>query len=78
MRKRRFLPALMALLMLATAVPTFIACSDDDDDNNSPQPESPKPQYDDLDIFQRAICNIDSAGQLVRYQFGEALYDAEP
>ena len=78
MRKRRFLPALMALLMLATAVPTFIACSDDDDDNNSPQPESPKPQYDDLDIFQRAICNIDSDGQLVRYQFGEALYDAEP
>jgi len=78
--KKRFLPALLALLMLATAVPTFIACSDDDDDNknNSEQPESPKPQYDDLDIFQRAICNIDSDGQLVRYQFGEALYDAEP
>ena len=77
--KKRFLPALLAMLMLATVAPTFTACSDDDDDkNNSEQTESQKLQYDDLDIFQRAICNIDSAGQLVRYQFGEALYDAEP
>lgn len=77
--KKRFLPALLAMLMLATVAPTFTACSDDDDDkNNSEQTESQKLQYDDLDIFQRAICNIDSDGQLVRYQFGEALYDAEP
>jgi hypothetical protein len=77
--KKRFLPALLALLMLATVAPTFTACSDDDDDkNNSEQTESQKLQYDDLDIFQRAICNIDSAGQLVRYEIGQALHDAEP
>ncbi len=82
--KKRFIPALMALLMLATAIPSLTACSDNDDDKNnseqtdSEQTDSQKLQYDDLDIFQRAICNIDSAGQLVRYEIGEALYDAEP
>ncbi|MBQ8711211.1 MAG: hypothetical protein IJ551_00060, partial [Prevotella sp.] len=77
--KKRFLPALLALLMLATVAPTFTACSDDDDDkNNSEQTDNQKLQYDDLDIFQRAICNIDSAGQLMRYKIGQALHDAEP
>ena len=30
--KKSFLPALLAMLMLATVAPTFTACSDDDDD----------------------------------------------
>lgn len=81
MRKNnRFLSRLLAVTMLTAAATGLTACSDDDDDNknNSEQPDNLTAQYDDLDIFQRAICNIDSDGQLVRYQFGEALYDAEP
>ena len=81
MRKNnRFLSRLLAVMMLTAAATGLTACSDDDDDNknNSEQPDNLTVQYDDLDIFQRAICNIDSDGQLVRYQFGEALYDAEP
>ena len=81
MRKNnRFLSRLLAVTMLTAAATGLTACSDDDDDNknNSEQPDNLTVQYDDLDIFQRAICNIDSDGQLVRYQFGEALDDAEP
>lgn len=69
---------LLGLLMLC-ATPVLTACSDDDDDNN---PENPSQEetakYDDLAIFQNAICRIDSLGHLANYNIGEALYESEP
>lgn len=77
MKTNRFIPALMALLMLATAIPSLTACSDDDDNNGNGTEQTA--MYDDLAVFQQAICTIDSSGQhLIRYNIGEALYESEP
>lgn len=81
MKTKKLFPWLMSLMLLTTATPTFTACSDDDDskDNNgTEQTDSLTAKYNDLDIFQEAICNIDSAGQLVRYEVGQVLYESEP
>ena len=69
-------------LMLALATTAFTGCSDNDDDNqggsNTEQADSLTAMYDDLAMFQRSICRIDSAGQLVRYEVGVALHENEP
>ena len=77
MKTKKSILWLLGLMLCAT--PMFTACSDDDDDNkkeNPSQKESAK--YDDLSVFQNAICRIDSLGHLERYNVGEALYEAEP
>lgn len=79
MKTNKFSLWLLALLML-TAAPVLTACSDDDDNNGKKtDPDGEEViAYDDLAMFQNAICLIDSAGQLVRYHVGQALYDSEP
>ena len=67
------LSRLLGLMLMAAAVTTFTACSSDDDKN-----DSPAKQYDDLEYFQKAICNIDASGNLVSYNVGTVLYENEP
>lgn len=70
---------LLGLMLCAT--PMLTACSDSDDDNNNtenPANGSETMKYDDLAMFQNAICRIDSLGHLERYNIGEAIYEAEP
>lgn len=81
MKAKNILPWLMGLMLLTTATTTFTACSDDDDskgNNGTEQTDSVAATYDDLAFFQEAICRIDSAGELVHYVIGEALYESEP
>jgi len=68
--KRNKIFNLLVMMLMATAVTTFTACSDKGDDDQK--------QYDDLDYFQKAICNIDDAGRLVSYKVGTVLYENEP
>jgi hypothetical protein len=77
MKTKKSILWLLGLMLCAT--PVLTACSDDDDDNkngNSSQEETVK--CDDLAYFQNAICRIDSAGYLVDYNIGQALYESEP
>ena len=68
---------LLSLMLCAT--PVLTACSDDDDDNKKENPSQEETaKYDDLAYFQNAICRIDSAGYLVDYNIGQALYESEP
>ena len=74
MKTIKFMNALAALAIAATG---FTACSSDDDDNNGQNvPESQVvTDYDDLNYFQNAIVSIDSEGNFLSRNYGEALYD---
>ena len=74
MKTIKFMNALAALAIAATG---FTACSSDDDDNNGQNvPESEViTDYDDLNYFQNAIVSIDSEGNFLSRNYGEALYD---
>ena len=75
MKTIKFMNALAALAIAATG---FTACSSDDDENNNGQnmPESQAiTEYDDLNYFQNAIVSIDSVGNFISRNYGEALYD---
>ena len=80
MKRRNIFPWLLGLMLLATTSPILAACSGSDDDSNSgtEQPGDEAIKYDDLAVFQKAICTIDSAGKLVRYDIGEAINKSEP
>lgn len=69
----------VGIVLTAAAAMLFASCKDDENtDNNPNEPENEIAIYDDLAVFQQAICRLDSAGQLVRYNIGEVLYDNEP
>ena len=74
MKTNSIFSRLLGLMLMAAAVTTFTACSSDDDDKNDSQAK----QYDDLEYFQKAICNIDASGNLVGYNVGTVLYENEP
>ena len=74
MKKNKFL-SLLGLMLMAAALTTFTACSGSDDDDNQSGTTS---MYDDLDYFQKALCTIDDAGNLVSYNTGTILYKDEP
>ena len=83
MKTKKYILWLLGLMLCAT--PVLTACSSSDDDSNGNGNNTEKPvdnsetaKYDDLAVFQNAICRIDSAGYLVDYNIGQALYDAEP
>lgn len=85
MKTKKLFTWLMGLMLIAAATPTFTACSssDDDDNNNqggngTEQTDSLTTMWDDLAVFQNAICVIDSSGVLVRYEVGQALYENDP
>ena len=71
---------LLGLMLCAT--PVLTACSDSDDDNINNTENSANGsetmKYDDLAVFQNAICRIDSLGHLAYYHVGEAIYESEP
>ncbi len=72
---------LLGLMLSATPVLTACSSSDDDTDNNNTENSangSETMKYDDLAVFQNAICRIDSLGHLERYNIGEAIYESEP
>ncbi|SDQ45469.1 hypothetical protein SAMN04487826_1779 [Prevotella sp. khp1] len=76
MKTKKFIHALAALTIAATA---FIACSSDDDDNNNNGQNVPESEavtsYDDLSFFQNAIVSIDSLGNFLCRHYGQPLYD---
>lgn len=76
MKTTKFINALAALAIAATG---FTACSSDDDNNNNNGQNAPESQvvtaYDDLNYFQNAIVSIDSVGNFISRNYGEALYD---
>ena len=76
MKTKKFILALAALTIAATA---FIACSSDDDDNNNNGQNVPESEavtsYDDLSFFQNAIVSIDSLGNFLCRHYGQPLYD---
>ena len=79
MKTTKFINTVAALAIAATA---FTACSSDDDDNNNNAQNGqnvPVSQavtaYDDLNYFQNAIVSIDSVGNFLSRNYGEALYD---
>ena len=74
MKKNKFL-SLLGLMLMAAALTTFTACSGSDDDDNQ---SGTTYMYDDLDYFQKALCTIDDAGNLVSYNTGTILYKDEP
>ena len=74
MKKNKFL-SLLGLMLMAAALTTFTACSGSDDDDNQSGTTS---MYDDLDYFQKALCTIDDAGNLVSYNTGTILFKDEP
>lgn len=77
MKTKKSILWLLGLMLCAT--PMFTACSDDDDDNKNENPSQEETsKYDDLAVFQNAICRIDSLGNLAYYHVGEALYESEP
>ena len=76
MKTKKSILWLLGLMLCAT--PMFTACSDDDDDNKNENPSQETGKYDDLAVFQNAICRIDSLGNLAYYHVGEALYESEP
>lgn len=84
MKTRKLFPWLLGLMLTAITSPTFTACSSDDDDNNNSggngteQTDSLTAMYDDLAIFQKSMCTIDSAGTLVRYEVGVAIQESDP
>ena len=80
MKLRNIFPWLLGLMLLATTSPILTACSSSDDDNDggTEKPGDEAIKYDDLAVFQKAICTIDSAGKLVRYDIGEAINKSEP
>ena len=80
MKRRNIFPWLLGLMLLATTSPILTACSSSDDDNDggTEKPGDEAIKYDDLAVFQKAICTIDSAGKLVRYDIGEAINKSEP
>ena len=70
MKTKRYINAVTALVIAASA---FTACSSDDDDNsnnngqngqNVPASEAVT-SYDDLSFFQNAIVSIDSLGNFL-------------
>ena len=75
MKKNKFL-SLLGLMLMAAALTTFTACSGSDDDDNNKSGTTY--MYDDLDYFQKALCTIDDAGNLVSYNTGTILYKDEP
>lgn len=75
MKKNKFL-SLLGLMLMAAALTTFTACSGSDDDDNNKSGTTY--MYDDLDYFQKALCTIDDAGNLVSYNTGTILYKEEP
>lgn len=69
----------VGIVLTAAAAILLASCKDDENtDNNPNEPENEIAIYDDLAVFQQAICRLDSAGQLVRYNIGEVLYNNEP
>ena len=78
MKTKKFILALAALTIAATA---FIACSSDDDDNNNNGQNVPESEavtsYDDLSFFQNAIVSIDSLGNFQKRHYGQPLYDSD-
>lgn len=80
MKLRNIFPWLFGLMLLATTNPILTACSSSDDDNDSgtEKPGDEAIKYDDLAVFQQALCTIDNAGKLVRYDIGEAINESEP
>lgn len=80
MKTKKSILWLLGLMLCAT--PVLTACSDSDDDNINNTENSANGsetmKYDDLAVFQNAICRIDSLGHLERYNIGEAIYEAEP
>lgn len=77
MKKNKFL-SLLGLMLMAAALTTFTACSGSDDDDNNNNKSGTTYMYDDLDYFQKALCTIDDAGNLVSYNTGTILYKEEP
>jgi hypothetical protein len=73
MQRNKIFSRLLSLLLMAAAATTFTACSSDDDDN-----DSTAKQYDDLEYFQKALCDLDANGNLVGYKVGTVLYESEP
>ena len=73
MQRNKIFSRLLSLLLMAAAATTFTACSSDDDDN-----DSTAKQYDDLEYFQKALCDLDANGNLVGYNVGNVLYENEP
>ena len=79
MKTIKFIYTLAALAITAASL---TACSDDDDDNgkngkngqNVPETQAVT-AYDDLDYFQNAIVSIDSLGNFLSRNYGEALYN---
>ena len=80
MKTKKYILWLLDLMLCAT--PVLTACSDSDDDNINNTENSANGsetmKYDDLAVFQNAICRIDSLGHLAYYHVGEAIYEAEP
>ena len=80
MKKIKFL-ALLAALVLPLG---FAACSSDDDDdkNNNNNQEAPETDivdaYDDLDVFQNSIVEVDSTGNYRQSVAGVTLYNDDP
>ena len=68
MKTNSIFSRLLGLMLMAAAVTTFTACSNDDDKN-----DSQAKQYDDLEYFQKAICNIDANGAVHIRTAGEAV-----
>jgi len=68
MQRNKIFSRLLSLLLMAAAATTFTACGSDDDDN-----DSTAKQYDDLEYFQKALCDLDANGNLVGYKVGTVL-----
>ena len=67
MQRNKIFSRLLSLMLMAAAITTFTACSSDDDNDSKAK------QYDDLEYFQKALCNIDANGNLVGYKHGLAI-----
>jgi hypothetical protein len=72
---------MLGIVLMVATVSLLTSCHKDDDKNDNSNPEESdgkSDSYDDLDVFQKAICRLDSAGHLVRYHIGEVLYESDP
>ena len=77
MKTTKFIYTLAALAITAASL---TACSSDDDNNKSGKnvPESQTiTTFDDLDYFQNAIVSVDSLGNFLTRNYGEALYESD-
>ena len=77
MKTTKFIYTLAALAITAASL---TACSSDDDNNKSGKnvPESQIiTTFDDLDYFQNAIVSVDSLGNFLTRNYGEALYESD-